>query len=70
MLEGGNDATKGPVNSMYPRPRLLAPAYLTAAVLGLVGHWYFVIAALPTERNYLGDFVSRTPSWGSRSRCC
>lgn len=50
---------------MFTRPRLLAPAYLTAAFLGLVGNWYFVIAALPTERNYMGDFVSRTPSWGS-----
>lgn len=50
---------------MLTRPRLLAPSYLTAAVLGLIGHWYFVIAALPTERNYLGEFVCRTPPWGS-----
>ncbi|MFT3859904.1 DUF2834 domain-containing protein [Micropruina sp.] len=50
---------------MHDRPRLLAPAYLAAAVVGLIGNWYFVIAALPTERNYLGDFVSRTQPWGS-----
>ena len=43
-----------------PTP-LLAPAYLAAAVLGLVGTWYFAVAGLANERNYVGDVVLLRP---------
>lgn len=49
-----------------PRPTtLLAPAFLAAAVLGLIGTWYVALTSLPTERNYVGDVVASTPPWGS-----
>lgn len=44
---------------------LLAPAYLIAAIVGLIGTWYLAIASLATERNYLGDVVASGQPWGS-----
>ncbi len=50
---------------MFRPSTLLAPVYLTAAILGLIGTWYFALADLATERNYLGDLVTSRPPGGS-----